>query len=377
MYFQCREMHCLEGFTFDPNFATLGPSARLRHASNAYRALPLSSDYWTLADFHTQLCTEYFGRRLSFPKDALNAFEGALDAFNAFEESDMKGYVGHIWGIPIFSSDGTLARRTESFLSGLMWFATNDGNTLMVKSSSTQNGPTIFPSWSWAASKARQLPDHSYFLSMNRWWEEATLHKGGATVLQFSPDIQQNFSPWIELTGWTRKGSVQLLSPLDRQPNKFSFLGSTAYLDDIPNLENGLEQTKTHGLFTRVSRTRKLKHQFGTKVLRDKYNSHTLRTKMDQQTMTRSHREDELVAIYVKGFTRRAHRGAFLEEQGYSIHLQGLLLKEVSSGKFVRAGIWEKEFYKDAWWLDSRTEIHSILKGDGMQEWDWRTVRIV
>jgi hypothetical protein len=368
-------MHCLEGLKFDTNIATLGPNAGSRCSSNAYRALPLSSDYWTLTDFHTQLCTEYFGRQLSFPKDALDAFEGAL---NALEESDMKGYLGHFWGIPMFSSDGTLARRTESFLGGLMWFATNDGGTRVVKSSSIQNGSTTFPSWSWAASKAKQLPSHDYYLLIDRWWEEVTLRKGGDTVLQFSPDIHTGFSPWIHLTGWTKKGSIQLSSPLDGQPNKFSFLGSIAYLDNIPYLEDGPEQAQSHGPTTPVSGTRKLKHHFDTKTLREIYHNHTVRTKVKQQTKTRSNQKEELVAIYLRGSTRGAWRGAFLEEQGYLVNLRGLLLKESEAGIFMRVGIWEQPgHYRDARWLDTRTEIHSILEAAGTQRWDWRTVRIV
>jgi hypothetical protein len=145
--------------------------------------LPLSSDYWTLTDFHTQLCTEYFGRQLSFPEDALNAFEGAL---NAFRESNPESYAGHFWGIPIFSVDETRESRIDSFIDGLNWFAANDDSTRMVKSSSTQNGQALFPSWSWAASKAKQLPNHDYHLFMDRWWEEDMLRKAGDTVVHIS-----------------------------------------------------------------------------------------------------------------------------------------------------------------------------------------------
>jgi hypothetical protein len=104
MYFQCLEMHCLEGLHFDPKTAVLGPPASSLHFSpNSHRALPLGSINWNIKEFHTQLCTEYFQRELRFPQDALNAFEGVL---GAFRDSKADLCAGHFWGIPIFTRHG-------------------------------------------------------------------------------------------------------------------------------------------------------------------------------------------------------------------------------------------------------------------------------
>jgi hypothetical protein len=81
--------------------------------------------------------SEYTARKLSYPGDILNAFNGIFSAF----DRRMQGYESHFWGIPILRRDSVseLHQWTESFVVGLCWRANEPCN----------RRPGLWPSWSW------------------------------------------------------------------------------------------------------------------------------------------------------------------------------------------------------------------------------------
>ncbi|CAG8978759.1 hypothetical protein HYALB_00012744 [Hymenoscyphus albidus] len=118
-----------------------------------YTGIPQwSSNIPTTAIF--SLVSEYSKRNLSFPVDALNAFEGILSAFNS-RETSVKAH----WGIPILPNDNAnhpnfQGSRIASLLLGLSWY--HQDNALVHR----REG---FPSWSWTGWKGYSI-EYSYSL---------------------------------------------------------------------------------------------------------------------------------------------------------------------------------------------------------------------
>jgi hypothetical protein len=165
MYFQCNSMRRMESLSlqdvashdnfsfyleFDPNKLT------------AFHDLDTKSDVQTV---YEQI-KEYYRKNLSFREDTIKAVTGVINAFE-FQQSTDQVRITHVFGLPVFYSQTSPFFRLESedwydfpvhtptstFLYGLTWWANAFSDMEMEKVADT-----LFPSWSWASSKARQKP---------------------------------------------------------------------------------------------------------------------------------------------------------------------------------------------------------------------------
>jgi hypothetical protein len=121
---------------------------RLHLPKNTYTSVFPENGIGTSTDEIYCRIAEYTGRRLSYPGDILNAFEGIFGAFGRIIPGD-----GHnFWGVPI---RGYSSREMESFVRGLSWHV----------SEPAIRRPGCWPSWSWTSVMDKSitfcLPDLS------------------------------------------------------------------------------------------------------------------------------------------------------------------------------------------------------------------------
>jgi hypothetical protein len=216
MYFQCYESTFMESHELDldhPHFPF-----QIHH----YRAFPDGNVVFPNFSIYDRL-REFYLRQMSFDSDILKAVEGI---FTAYQREDFAGNTGllHFWGIPIFP-------RTEvdSFIRGLVFSIKRHATSLEF--GGKQN--TLFPSWSWAAPKLERPKgpkDNPGLLSFlaNDPIIQAPLgtaihftHLDGTRVclLDYAARMEDytNYSPWIDITGWSILSSIRLYGsgPLD------------------------------------------------------------------------------------------------------------------------------------------------------------------
>jgi len=143
VYFQCRLGLCTEGLTLP------GSIESTRHL----RAFPERGIVFRTVEIYDRL-EEYYGRKLSFDTDVLNAFSGIFRAFERNPFGSTSPYATHFYGIPTIVSPGEPAHNLDkSLAAGLAWRVSSNKGVVMevpVKNNSD------YPSWSWAALKVRR-----------------------------------------------------------------------------------------------------------------------------------------------------------------------------------------------------------------------------
>lgn len=151
VYFHCRAMHCPE--TISAPLAALHTRnlQRLRDCVEIGRVWPLRGLGKFPADLDDRIL-EYAKKRLSYPSDALNAFEGVFARFEA-----MKSPVRNLCGIPIYASNNV----TASLIVGLSWQVTlivneaKEARLISILRGGTYSHKMLsnrrhqFPSWTW------------------------------------------------------------------------------------------------------------------------------------------------------------------------------------------------------------------------------------
>jgi len=141
VYFQCCGMHCVETIA-----APLVPlhtvdGQRMRDAVDMGRIWPLRG----VGKYPLELAeriTEYAPRSLTYPSDALHAFEGVLREFATMERSP----VPNLCGIPLFKTEESDI--TASLVIGLSWWIKGPMRTRSPRPPHQWRRPG-FPSWSW------------------------------------------------------------------------------------------------------------------------------------------------------------------------------------------------------------------------------------
>lgn len=137
VYFQCCAMHCLETISAPLTALHTRGLEHMRDSVDISRLWPLRGLGKHPADLEERII-EYASRELSFPSDALNAFEGVLRKFKTMEHP-----VRNICGVPVFDSNDI----TASLVIGLSWWVYS--NALRSIRPYVRKRPG-FPSWSWA-----------------------------------------------------------------------------------------------------------------------------------------------------------------------------------------------------------------------------------
>jgi hypothetical protein len=202
-------MHCLEGLE---QHRTM-PYRNLRQNLRAFPELGIGS---TANDLYQRL-QEYYLRELSFPADTLHAFSGIFQAFVRSEYFGLSNI--HFYGIPIVHAN--LQSKGGAFAMSLAWLTHNtvssDTNPRLLRISDDS-----FPSWSWAALKARRPtfdPGRLHFkftgtsqledaieIDIFRWsGEKISLNDYTRQVVDYTA-----FRPLIEITTMVMPGSLML-----------------------------------------------------------------------------------------------------------------------------------------------------------------------
>jgi hypothetical protein len=144
VYFQCRLGHRVEGLKLPNNMQST------RHL----RAFPERGIGFRTVEVYDRL-EEYYGRKLSFDADILNAFSGIFRAFQRNPFGSMSPYATHFYGIPIIVSPyEPVHSLAKSLAAGLVWRVTGyNYDTVLGDSVTTSSN---YPSWSWAALRAKR-----------------------------------------------------------------------------------------------------------------------------------------------------------------------------------------------------------------------------
>ncbi|EUC45918.1 hypothetical protein COCMIDRAFT_4955 [Bipolaris oryzae ATCC 44560] len=140
MFFQCRKTHCMEIFNPASDWAQ----------SLHLQCFPSQGIGFSIYDLQARL-EEYYMRQLSLDRDTVLAFDGIV---NAFDESEYFPFrVKQFYGVLLFYPDGDNDQARKQFISNLCWYVSGNGYI----ASDDQGGRNLFPSWSWASTKASHL----------------------------------------------------------------------------------------------------------------------------------------------------------------------------------------------------------------------------
>jgi hypothetical protein len=212
VYFQCRLGHRIEGLDF----------ANRVGSTRALRAFPERGIGFRTVEIYDRL-EEYYGRKLSFNADILNAFSGIFRAFQKSPFGLMSPYATHFYGIPIIvPPDKPSHNLNTSFAAGLAWQVTvhNDVSTVGTTTVSSSS----YPSWTWAAFKAdRPSTDPGQLLLLHRGssrlpklddiLEIEFCHQSGAEMSLSDyvkhGDDYTSFLPQVRITSMTMPGILQ------------------------------------------------------------------------------------------------------------------------------------------------------------------------
>lgn len=136
VYFQCREMHIGENWSFSLAQITIGkhdPMDELR----MFAASGVGRRSREILD----RINEYVCRKLTYSSDSLNAILGIFVAYETLTPSEP---VYHLWGLPMFAEEG--ADLVSCMVSSLLWGPYGEN--------STPSGRLVrvdyMPSWTWA-----------------------------------------------------------------------------------------------------------------------------------------------------------------------------------------------------------------------------------
>ncbi|KAF2244106.1 HET-domain-containing protein [Trematosphaeria pertusa] len=208
MYFQCMEMNCMEGL--ESGYVT--GHFYFHGDLLAFPRHGLGAAAWSI---YYRL-TEYYQRKLSFDSDILNGIEGVFGALQRSKSTH--SCISHFWGIPFsFHREGSGAEGHASFAAQLAWAVRL---TFSRKSKIKEHG-SGFPSWSWAAVKARYVMERSDALEMDitghafrrkrpetsRDVSVVVTHRSGERMNLMAyashADHYTRFFPWLEFNSWS------------------------------------------------------------------------------------------------------------------------------------------------------------------------------
>jgi hypothetical protein len=272
---------------------------------------------------------EYTERKLSYPGDVLNAFNGI---FSAFDRS-MQGFGSHFWGIPIWStcSGSELYQWTQSFVAGLTWYVAKP----------CDRRPGLWPSWSWTTVMGKVVQFRWAILELEfRLQNPLTYtftHKPGAkeSISDFVRGKRDytEYDQCVDATTWV----LQDCEIMTQQRPDVPLLGYTSF------------ETSPRVLLGHPS--------FGTEISFVIY--------LDVNIS-----EEQLSPAYVAVFLRATELKSFF-----------LVAQEIEDGCLRRVGlvrIWHTlEVSEDS----ERTEELTWLPGkeprNSFNEWEWKTVRLV
>jgi hypothetical protein len=124
---------------------------------------------------------EYTSRKLSYPGDILNAFNGI---FSAYDRS-MQEYESHFWGVPILRkhSEFKLHQWTQSYIAGLAWYVPKH----------CDRRPGLWPSWSWTTVMGKGVRCLGYLHGT-----ELKLHKAMTCTFTHNTGAKESISDFVQ-----------------------------------------------------------------------------------------------------------------------------------------------------------------------------------
>lgn len=207
--FECNGMHCSE---------VLSLPLDLMHTKNKRTFDTFARDMSALSvktpgsepTEYMQYLHDFSLRELTYREDALNAFQGVLNAFRR-----AKRPVHNFWGVPIFLSDNSFDRGSAQkkikrsmstrFAISLFWYASGAPWRLARMN-------TACPSWSWAAWDGpirytrQQWLGPDIFSDVRVWLEDTHKETYSLDEINFEPGmcaLQDTYSKTIRVEGWT------------------------------------------------------------------------------------------------------------------------------------------------------------------------------
>ncbi|KAK5654624.1 hypothetical protein OQA88_6945 [Cercophora sp. LCS_1] len=215
VYFHCRAMHCPETISAPLEALHTDNMQRLRDPVHISRVWPLRGLGKRPSDLDNRI-VEYSKKQLSYPSDALSAFEGILARFEV-----MSPPVRNLCGIPLYEAEDI----TASLVVGLGWEVwlknvTDDGAFIFPEpprldyQKTRFNRRLPFPSWTWLGWDFSR-PDYPFCLHLGTdnvrlpWFEGPSKFSAGTSILK-SPlslvDIDVQMSGGATLP-WATAGS--------------------------------------------------------------------------------------------------------------------------------------------------------------------------
>lgn len=217
-YFQCRTEHFVEG---------LDCRAVWRHSIPSFQAFPERGIGTNVLGVFDRL-QEYYRKDVSFGTDTISAFSGIFQAFQHLGPDLSFPQTNHIYGIPMFceqdnpSPDEVLTRLNTSFALGLAWKVFDC--QYPDRQSPFADTDELFPSWSWAAFKARrcgadagrlefQFRGYAYHSEIDRTLIDVRTHHREGSVMNLLDYIHHGgdyvaFEPRIDITSIVIEGNL-------------------------------------------------------------------------------------------------------------------------------------------------------------------------
>jgi hypothetical protein len=153
---------------------------------------------------------EYSSRKLSYPEDILNAFNGVLAAY----KSHVERYVDHSWGIPLLNYHSDMqVGVVRSLFYGLSWHVSHSSVSESVPR------PGRWPSWSWTSIMGAGIryclstAEENAFVFQETLWarfsDRNRKKEAIWTCVQGALDLSQYYSA-IEISTWLlRHGTLK------------------------------------------------------------------------------------------------------------------------------------------------------------------------
>jgi hypothetical protein len=272
---------------------------------------------------------EYTERKLSYPGDVLNAFNGI---FSAFDRS-MQGFRSHFWGNPLWStySGSELYQWTQSFVAGLTWYVEKP----------CDRRPGLWPSWSWTTVMGKGVQFSWAILGREfRLQNPLTYtftHKPGAkeSISDFVRGKRDytEYDQCVDATTWV----LQDCEIMTQQRPDVPLLGHTSF-ETSPRVSLGHPS-------------------FGTEISFGIY--------LDVNIS-----EEELSPAYVAVFLLASDRDSFY-----------LVAQEIEDGSLRRVGLvyilHTEEVCRDSEITGELTWLPGKEPRNSFNEWKWKTVRLV
>lgn len=225
MYFQCNTANYLETIQGEEEaFKERSYPGPIR------RTFPNFGSHVTFGDLIHQL-QEYFQRELTFGTDTIDAFEGAMQAYNT--RTKYRHREEHFCGIMF-----NLSRPVDSFLHNLGW-------VVQGAKECPVNDSEAFPSWSWAAAMAkssRQHRGHLYIPGRRSFvcpGATVQLRHQKEYVIDFETfvtreDDHLQYFPRLEISAWTK---AILTTTTTEESNSIELFGTDVEIESLLNGE--------------------------------------------------------------------------------------------------------------------------------------------